>query len=185
MIEWWQAVLISLPSAILGGLAVGITALVVQGRQLSHNASMQARRLDHDRALKRDEALRERRVDRLQPVIDGLAQLEASLGAGMVRSLAMEQDEPEAAEEMERIVEAEASSSRFEASVRLIGLAFTIRDAQVSDDLTDVASHMMTIHEDASRKWLVENLADIHLRLDAYAIELDEADTIGGGQPTP
>ena len=54
MIEWWQALLISIPSAVLGGAVVGIVTLVAQWRQQKHELAMQVGRFHEERRAARE-----------------------------------------------------------------------------------------------------------------------------------
>ena len=54
MIEWWQALLINIPSAVLGGAVVGIVTLVAQWRQQEHELAMQAGRFQEERRAARE-----------------------------------------------------------------------------------------------------------------------------------
>ena len=59
MIEWWQALLISIPSAVLGGAVVGIVTLAVQQRQQKHELAMQAGRFEEERRTAREDVAAE------------------------------------------------------------------------------------------------------------------------------
>ena len=76
MIEWWQAVLISLASA----LATGGVALLVQNRQQRHDARMQAQRLQAERESRREQALRNHLKEQAKPLYDFLGILERDQG---------------------------------------------------------------------------------------------------------
>ena len=59
MTEWWQALLISIPSAVLGGAVVGIVTLVAQWRQQKHELAMQAERFEEERRTAREDVAAE------------------------------------------------------------------------------------------------------------------------------
>ncbi|MEX0785789.1 MAG: hypothetical protein WD939_04050 [Dehalococcoidia bacterium] len=72
MIEWWQAVLIALfPSLVTAAVAIRI-----QLSQQDHDTRMQGQRLESERRLRRDEALRRHLKERAEPLYDFLKTVE-------------------------------------------------------------------------------------------------------------
>lgn len=186
MIEWWQAVVISLPSAILGGLVVGITALVVQGQQLSHDASMQAQRLDHDRSLKIDETLREAKRARLKPVFELLSDIDA-MAARVLWAQAFDatmadprvQDifpgglSPERERRLRESLATDAPSFvEDEFFVRTMGLLSRISDSQLKVDIW--AAVVAVADRTQGDLGALAKMADIHARLEAEATRISQ-----------
>lgn len=85
MIEWWQALLISLVSGVTSGLLTGGAALFIQRRQHGHEIAMQGQRLDAERAAEEHEAIRQMRRERLRPVFELLDELEVWYGVAIER----------------------------------------------------------------------------------------------------
>lgn len=117
MIEWWQAGLISMPSAILGGLVVGGTTLVLQKRQHRHDVEMQAQRLEAERQRQRMDAVREQNKRMAAPLYDFLEIVERRQGD---RFLGMSLRAKGMKERVEDVLKARLAPEVHEAFVRAI-----------------------------------------------------------------
>lgn len=187
MIEWWQAGLFALLSALVAGvlaIASGVvgwflnarTAREMQERQQEYDARMLERRLQDDRALRKNEVLRTAKEARLQPIFDALADLEQSLGSRIARRFAEEKGWKEFFESIEQ--ELDKAPTIHEICFRLLGYSYRIRDPDIRGELVDTAKAAIGLSEE-DREWLKENLAAVHARLEAHLIEQQTDDEPG------
>ena len=182
MVEWWQVLLISIPGAVLGGLVVGGTALLVQHRQLHHERDMQAARLKAESENLSRERGRDLRRSELEPVLDLLREIDERL-TGATWSDAIdaarkdidkhrsETHLPKMTEEkwqrMKRSMMESIPSPQGELAPRLVGVLHRVRDHQIQTDLAIVVG-LLTQTEEPIPSAISPTLARIHASLEQY-----------------
>ncbi len=171
------------------------TARDTQERQQRHDLQMQGQRLDAERRAAQDDALREARRARLQPVFDVLAELEVGQAHAMWKE-AIERVEasgeaekaatqvlagqmpPEGASKAARDVAREALQELLKEvpppskalAMRAAPVVFRIGDETLRTELVALlmSAALEKLGEDALSK-----MADIHARLEAYVAKID------------
>lgn len=161
MIEWWQALLIALPSSILGGLVAGGVALVVQRREHRHDGEMQTQRLEADRRGREEEAARGMKRERMQPLFDALFGMEP-----WILHLAM-RETPGVRPELVP----EAPSNPMELGERVITLCYRLGDVDLRNEIIDFMQTLVPGTGDARGASL--KFADTLSRLEAHVARVD------------
>lgn len=83
MVQWWQAVLIALASALM----TGTLALVVQVFQQRHDNRRQQREFEADKVARREEAARQQSRDQAKPFYEFIELVELDQGRRLLKSM--------------------------------------------------------------------------------------------------
>jgi hypothetical protein len=190
MIEWWQALLISLASGVTAGLLTGGAALLVQRRQQGHDLAMQNQRLEAQRQSEQDEAIRAARRISLQPVFELMAELESGYahrrwkvlieaaeeegvldytGKGLLPEPLPKDVSLEVAKRMRQIVPAPRADLLVRASV----VRSRIDDEGIRDDLLKLAFGLGKGDTDDTA--MLAKIAELHARLERYVAGVDSS----------
>lgn len=150
------------------------TTAGAQERQHQHDLELQRERLEAERICAHDEALRNQRIARFQPIFDVLDQLEGALS--FLIAVRKKRD-GEFAEALKLYWQdfLDDDKARQKIPMLLSGFAPRIDDKDLRLQVLDVAEKVLTLDREESRKWLNSNLAMIHARLEAHAVAVDRA----------
>ena len=175
MILWWHAVLISLASAGVTGLM----ALLVQVFQQKHDAKRQNIRVSAEAGAREEQAIRKRREERMEPIIQFLDDIDTWFAYRLGQSAGLSYEDRERHQQPPDL--------DVQAVLRIDALTLRIDDSELADNIRTLVLELFQgtengkefIHRAAKR------LSGMHRSLEVYTARVVDAKAGTPDHPEP